>query len=132
MKRQTIGVLAGLVVAAALVTAQVAAQSAQSPQTRQPEVTLTGCLIQGSTPTLFVLDNAKKDPTSRTEPAVSYLVINQIEDVDLTQYLNHQVSITGRAELKVVPERPRTEKDLPTFTATAIADVSETCSATGR
>ena len=132
MKRQTIGVCAGLAMAAALVTAQVAAQSAQNPQTKPAEITLTGCLIQGSTPTLFVFDNAKKDPASKTEPGVSYLVINQIEDVDLTQYVNHQVRLTGRAEMKVVPERPPTEKDLPTFTATEIVDVSSTCAATGQ
>jgi hypothetical protein len=133
MKRHTIAVFVGLVGAAALVSAQAAAQSAQRPQTVKPvEITVTGCLVQGSTPTIFVLDKAKKDPASRTERAVSYVVINQIEDMDLTQFLNHQVLVTGTPDLRVTPERPRSEKELPTFTATAIADVSDTCAEPGR
>ena len=136
MKRQPIGVFASLLVAAALVTTQVAAQSAQEAQAAQAqkpaEVTLTGCLIQGSTPAIFVLDKAKKDPASRTEQAQSYVVVSKVEDMDLTQLLNHQVRITGTPDVKVVPERPRTEKELPSFTATAIVDVADTCAQPSR
>ena len=90
MKRQTIGVFTSLAVAAILVTAQVSAQSTppqpqQPQQEKQMEVTLTGCLIQGSGPTVFVLDKAKKNPTDRDEAGQSFVVVSKVEDVDLTK-----------------------------------------------
>ena len=128
MNRQTIGVCASLVVAAALIGTQVAAQTAgqagqaqaqaQAQAQKPAEVTLTGCLIQGSTPTTFVLDKAKKDPASRTEATQSYVVLSKAENVDLTRFLNHQVRITGTPE-KAAPS-PAAEKDMPRLSASAI------------
>lgn len=140
MNRQTIGVFASMFVAAALITTQVSAQAgqaqagqAQEAQAQKPaEVTLTGCLIQGSTPTTFVLDKAKKDPASRTEVAQSFIVISKVEDMDLTRFLNHQVRITGTAAEAKAPANPPAEKDLPKLTASAVVNVADTCASPSR
>ena len=92
MKRQTIGVFASLVVAAALISTQVAAQTGQAGQAqaqaaaqvqKPAEVTLTGCLIQGSSPAVFIFENAKKDAKSTTEKGVSYIVVATSGDMNL-------------------------------------------------
>jgi hypothetical protein len=141
MKRQTIGVFASLVVAAALISTQVTAQTGQAGQAqaqaaaqvqKPAEVTLTGCLIQGSTPTTFVLDKAKKDPASRTETTVSYVLISKVENMDLTRFLNHQVRVTGAPDPKAPPANPAAEKDLPRLTASAIVNVADTCASPSR
>jgi hypothetical protein len=127
MKRQMFGALASLAVAATLVTAQVNGQEPQQQQ-QTPEVALTGCLIQGSAPTVFILDKARANPENREDPGVSYVLVSQIEDTDLTQFLNHQVRITGTPEPKEMdPEREQTEKDLPKLTAKAIVNIADTC-----
>ena len=133
MKPQTISVLTCVAFAAILATG-LAAQSGQAAQEQKPaEVSLTGCLIQGSAPTVFILDKARKNPQSSTETTQSYLVINQVEDMDLTRFLNHQVRITGAAGPKQpATNRPPAEKDLPTLTATQIVNVADTCSEPGR
>lgn len=129
MKRQITGVLASVAAAVCLVVVNVAAQEAQ---TKKPaEVTLTGCLVQGSTPAVFLLDKAKQDPSSQTEQAKSYVVINKVEDVDLTKMLNHQVRVRGTAG-PAVPTNPAPEKSLPTLTASAVASVADTCATPGR
>jgi hypothetical protein len=101
-------------------------------QKTPPDVTLTGCLVQGSTPAVFLFDNAKKDAKNKDEKGVRYLVLIAGEDLDLRSNLNHEVSMLGRIELKpALPagQKP-TEKDLPTFATRSVTLVSDTCSAT--
>jgi len=103
-------------------------------QKTPPDVTLTGCLIQGSTPSVFLFDNARKDAKSTTEKGVRYLVLISGEDLDLRTHLNHEVAMTGRIELKPAPaagQKP-TEKDLPTFATKNVTMVSDTCTAAGK
>jgi hypothetical protein len=103
-------------------------------QKTPPDVTLTGCLIQGSTPSVFLFDNARKDAKSTTEKGVRYLVLIAGEDLDLRTHLNHEVAMTGRIELKPAPaagQKP-TEKDLPTFATKNVTMVSDTCTAVGK
>ena len=66
-----------------------------------PEVVLTGCLVQGSSPAVFIFDNAKKDPKSAVEKGERYLLRPTIEDVDLRTHLKHQVRITGEVDMRV-------------------------------
>jgi hypothetical protein len=107
-----------------------------------PEVILTGCVVQGSSPTVFSLDNAKKEPSSATEKGVKYLLASVVEDVDLRSHLNHSVRIVGEVDVKVsadpatappvppVPPPPTDpEKMLPKLTAKSVTMVSDTCSA---
>ena len=114
-------------------TGQAGQTPPQTPPTQQqpamPDVTLTGCIIQGSSPTVFIFDNAKKDPKSTTEKGVRYVAVVAAEDVDLRKNLNHQVQLTGQIELKAVPPAGQKveEKDLPRFSAKALTSLSDTC-----
>ena len=115
-----------------------ARQDPTSPQTPQKpavaEITVTGCLVQGSTPAVFIFENVRKDPKSTTEPALKYVVIASTEDLNLRNHLNHQVRISGVPDGKVAP--PTTskveEKDLPRLSAKSVTMVADTCSAPTR
>jgi hypothetical protein len=138
----------------AIMLGTAAAQATQTVQATQvtpatdpqkqmpPEVILTGCVVQGSSPTVFILDNAKKDPASTAEKGVRYLLASVIEDVDLRTHLNHEVRITGEVDAKVsadpvtappvppVPPPPTDlEKALPKLKAKSVTMVSDTCAA---
>ena len=110
-------------------------QTGQTQQTQKPaEVTLTGCIVQGSGPTVFVFENARKDPKSTTEPALKYIVVASTPDLNVREHLNHEVRITGTPDMKVAPPTTQKveEKDLPKLTAKTITVVADTCSAPGR
>jgi hypothetical protein len=115
-------------------TGQTAPQT-QPPPTQQkpamPDVTLTGCIVQGSAPTVFIFDNAKKDPKNTNEKGVRYVAVIAAEDVDLRKNLNHEVQMTGQIELKAAPPAGQKveEKDLPRFSAKALTSLSDTCGA---
>jgi hypothetical protein len=105
-------------------------------QTQKPatqELTLTGCLIQGTAPTVFIFDNAKKDPKSPTEKAVKYVVVASTEDINLRPHLNHEVQIVGVWDGRTAPATGKVEeKDLPRFTAKVVTMVADTCTAAAR
>lgn len=137
-------------VAIALGTAAIEARQATTQTTPQkktpPEVTLTGCIVQGSGPTVFIFDNARKDPDNAVEKGVRYIVVSAAEDLDLRAHLNHQVRIVGEVDLKVAtttttpatppstppvppdPQRPADERTLPKLSAKSVTMVSDTCS----
>jgi hypothetical protein len=161
--KQTVATLAAAV-AIAFGTAAYAVQAPQTPQTPEsqkktpPEVVLTGCVIQGSGPTVFIFDNAKKEANSAVEKGVRYLLVSTVEDVDLRAHLNHEVRIVGEVDIKVSatpatpatppstppttppvttpatrpvppdPQTPADEKTLPKLTAKSVTMVSDTCS----
>lgn len=116
-----------------LVAGLSARQDPTSPQTPQkpavPEVTLTGCLVQGSTPAVFIFENARMDPKSTTEPAVKYVVLASAEDLNLRNHLNHEVRISGLPDGKVAPRTTQKvdEKDLPRLSAKSVTMVADTC-----
>jgi hypothetical protein len=111
-----------------------ARQDPTTPQTPQKpavaEVTLTGCLVQGSTPAVFIFENVRKDPKNTTEPAVKYIVMASTEDLNLRSHLNHQVRIVGLPDAKVAPPTSQKveEKDLPRLSAKSLTLVADTCS----
>ncbi len=121
-----------------LVAGLSARQDPTSPQTPQKpavaEITVTGCLVQGSTPTVFIFENVRKDPKSTTEPAVKYIVVAATEDLNLQDSLNHQVRIVGLPDAKVAPPTTQKveEKDLPKLSAKSLTVVSDTCSSPAR
>jgi hypothetical protein len=123
--------------ALAIVAASLAAQ--QNPQTpptqKEPvDIMLTGCLVQGTTPDVFVFDNAKKDPKSTTEKGERYLIVASSEDLPLRPNLNHEVQLTGKITTKpaLPPGQKPTEKDLSIFTTRSLTVVSDTCGAAKR
>ena len=110
---------------------QTPPSEAQTPQQKAPEVTLTGCIIQGSAPSIFILSGAKKNPDDAKETAVTYFLVADAEDLNLKAHVNHSVRITGVPELKTPPVPPPggkvAEKDLLKFTAKAATMVSDRC-----
>ena len=133
MKATMTAFVAGAVVAMGMTVAQ--AQQAPTEQQKQPpEVILTGCIVQGSSPTVFLFENAKKDPANATDKGLKYLLVATAEDVDLRTHLNHEVRVVGEIDLKVValpvtpPDKPQGESALPKLNAKSITMVSNTCS----
>jgi hypothetical protein len=133
-------VLAMTLGAAGTQATQATPQSTDSQKQMPPEVTLTGCIVQGSSPTVFILDNAKKDPASTTEKGVRYFLASTVEDIDVRAHLNHQVRIVAELDAKVsadpvtlppvppVPPPPtEAEKNLPKLKAKSLTMVSDTC-----
>ena len=131
----------------ALSTATVAAQQQQQqaappqqPQEQQQpkteEVTLTGCVVQGSSPTIFIFDNAKVNPANKDEKGRTFVLIAGAEDLQFKPHLNHQVTFSGKAEIKTLPVVPPGQKakevDLPRLTAVRVTEVSQTCTASLR
>ena len=105
------------------------AAPAQEQKAAAAEVALTGCLVQGSGPAIFVIENAKKDAKSSTEKGVSYIVVASSPDLNLRTHLNHEVTITGQSDGKTAPATGTKfeEKDLPKLTAKNVTMVSNTC-----
>ena len=129
---------AGVALATSIAVAQSApptqTQPPQDPQQKEqkvPEITLTGCVIQGSAPEIFLLSGAKKDPDDTKETGTTYFLVANSGDLNLKAHLNHSVRITGVAELKTPPVPPPggkvEEKDLLKFTAKAATMVSDRC-----
>jgi hypothetical protein len=107
--------------------------AAQDQKPATQEITLTGCLIQGTTPTVFIFDNARKDPKSPTEKPVKYVVVAGAQDLNLRPHLNHEVQIVGVWDGRTAPAAPKVEeKDLPRFTAKSVTMVADTCTPAAR
>jgi hypothetical protein len=151
MMRNFFTVVAAFALAGAVVTAQDPAYPAPQPQPpasppatsqapaatpsdTQQNQTLTGCLTQGSGPTVFILSNARLSSQARTEPGKTY-VVTMTDVGNLRTQLNHEVRITGRAEQKAMPapkpDEKVDEKDMPKLTASAITSIATTCSTAG-
>jgi hypothetical protein len=134
MKRQVVGVLASVLAASALIAAQTGTTPPQSATAKpSSDVTVTGCLTQGSSPAVFILDNARQKPDDKTEKAQSYVVVAAAEDLPFAANLNHEVSVTGSADAKVATPAPAgqkaSEKDMPRFTAKNVTLVADRCTA---
>lgn len=125
-----------LVVCAATVVSLAAYQAQAAPAQKQnpPDLTLTGCLVQGSSASVYLFDNAKRDPKSQTEKGARYLVVINAEDLPLRQNLNHEVEMTGSIELKAPPPpgQKAEEKDLSLFKTKSVTSVSDTCTAVAK
>ena len=152
MTRQLIGIAASLSLATSLVAVQAAQQQQTPPPTQQqqqremPDVRLTGCVTQGSGPTVFLLSNAKRNAEDTTEEGKTYVLVADAaegEDIEFRSHLNHEVTITGRIDQMAVAQPQRTpptpptpptgqqkvdEKTLPKLSAKAVTTVADTCS----
>ena len=114
-----------------------AAAQPQEPQGSADEKTFTGCLLQGSGPNIFILDNAKLSTEAKTAKGQSYVLEITAPPDKIKSVLNHSVTIVGIADAKVSSPAPvdaasgqkRNESDLPKLTAKRISPTSETCSA---
>jgi hypothetical protein len=120
--------------AVCLVAGAVSAGAQQQQQTpppqppEQPQITLSGCLTQGSMPSIFILENAKPATGTTQETGTRYLVVTETKDIDLLAHLNHEVQLTGASEGVIPPpEKPAEEKDLPKLRVRALEMLSNTC-----
>ncbi|HUR20577.1 MAG TPA: hypothetical protein VMZ90_07200 [Vicinamibacterales bacterium] len=141
--KATLTTLAVVLAGALAAAAGQATQTSQPPvplRQTTPDVVLTGCIVQGSSSTVFIFDRAKKEPNSAVEKGLRYLLTSVVEDIDLRTHLNHEVRITGVMDLRVsaMPERepvagdlkgPANERTLPRLVARSITKVSDTCPA---
>ena len=120
-----------LFAALAIVAAQELPRQQQPTQkTDPPELTLTGCLVQGSSPAVFIFQNVRRNPKDAAEPAVKYMLVAGTEDLNFRAHVNHEVLITGKPDKQIAPRSDQKveEKDLPKLTASALVMVSNTCS----
>jgi hypothetical protein len=134
-------------VAVLLFTLGCAHGQAEQPTPQRPalvpnqssDVQLTGCIVQGSSPAIFLLANGKKDPKDAAEQAAKYFISPASPDVNLKAHLKHLVRITATPDLKVsampigepIPpsaERPGEERTLPRLIIKTVTMVSEKCS----
>ena len=135
------------VVVVLLFTLGCAHSQAQSDaQVRQPvlqpispsAIELTGGIVQGSSPAIFLLDNGKKDPKDKTEEGRKYF-LSSATDLDLKAHLKHSVRITATEDFNVskmpvrepVPpstDRSGEERTLPRLIIKSVTMVSEKCS----
>lgn len=148
MKRNLLGMLVAIAMATPLVAAQQQQQTAppqttttaqattptQDPQKVNPkDITLTGCVIQGSAPTVFLLDNARVNTQDPAEKGRTFVIVPATEDLNISTHLDHEVTITGKAEDKVLPTpKPGEkvdEKDLPKLQASSLTMVADRCTA---
>ena len=111
----------------------------QPPQTpTQPasqkltDVELTGCLVQGSGPTVFVIENAKTEAQTEAEKGKSFVLLSGAEKIEFTPHLNKKVKISGSVDNTSVKAMPPAgqrieEKDLPRLTVKSVVHVADTC-----
>jgi hypothetical protein len=150
MKRHVLSVTVASMFATALIAAQGTSQQQQQQQQQQreqqrgQEVTLTGCVTQGSSPTVFLFEGSREgaqgaagsaqQQQQRAAEKKSYVLVAGTEDLQLKNHLNHEVRITGMAENKTPPTPPAgqkvEEKDLPKLTAKSITMVADRCTTT--
>jgi hypothetical protein len=103
------------------------------------DITVTGCLIQGSGPTVFVLEDAKMSTAPAGDKGKSYVIVVS-GAADLKPHLNHQVRIVGAegAAIKVTPGpggqaqvevKAAGEASFPRLNARTVTMVANTCPA---
>jgi hypothetical protein len=111
-------------------TAPVAGQETQVQ--KYQEVSLTGCLVQGTGPDVFILENAKADPRDTSQKGWTYVLASGAAAVSFREHLNNEVRVDGTAEMKMPPSPAAgesvKESDLPKLKATKIVHVATTCS----
>jgi hypothetical protein len=121
-----------------MIALAAAEQATNTPAEQLPktiDVTVTGCVIQGTDPKTFLLDNARMNPKDSREAAKRYWLASEVEDMPMKDLVNHEVTATGvvvaRADVRPLPNPP-TEKDLPVLTAKSIATIADRCINAGR
>ena len=162
MRRDIFSLLAAVTIAGTAAFAQNPASQTPSEQPRTtvtvqtpaatsaaPDATLTGCLIQGSGPNVYILENAKASAAVASDKGKSYvLTVAPSATVDFRSQLNHQVRIVGlsadgsKSAVVVSPGEPASpaasatvvkieEKDMPRFSTRTITSIGDTCVAVG-
>jgi len=115
-----------------LATPAAPAQDQKTP----PDVTLMGCLIQGSGPAVFLLDNARPTNEDPKTAGKTYVLATTMTEVDFKSHVSHEVTITGTVDEKIAPVPPPgqkvPEKDLSKLWAKNLSMVADKCTPTPR
>jgi hypothetical protein len=160
MTRNVYSVLAAVAVVGTIVSAQSPAPASQDPavtvQVQQPsasssdekDATLIGCLVQGSGPNVFIIENAKTASASASDKGKSYVlaVAPGATSIDLRTQVNRQVRVVGITEDGAVTVAPSSEvarssttietpaatvkieeKDMPKLSVKTVARLGDTC-----
>lgn len=139
MKRNLLGFIVAMALATPLVAQQQQQQTPPNPQTTPDQkqqqtpkdISLTGCIVQGSQPTVFLLDNARVNAQDPNEKGKTFLIVESAQDLNVKAHLDHEVTITGKAEDKTPPTPPEgqkvAEKDLPKLQAASLTMVADRC-----
>ena len=151
MKRALIGSVSALLFSA-VISAQGTAQQTPPPppptppQQAQPqtqaepkaqELTLVGCVSQGTSSDVFIFEDAL-DPAKKDQKPQTFRIVSTGEGMDFTPHLNHKVQVIGTVAAAKTPPTPPVagqkvdEKDLPVFTVKTVSMVATTCSAAGQ
>lgn len=123
-----ISALAVCVLAGAASTGAQQQQQQTPPPPERQEITVSGCLAQGSMPSVFILENAKSPTGTTQETSARYVVVAESKTVDLLKHVNNEVQLKGAPEGVIPPpEKQRDEKSLPRLRASALMLISNTC-----
>ena len=107
-----------------------APQAADQSSKDSDEKTLTGCLVQGSGPNVFIFENAKLATDAKNAKGERYVLEITAPPDQIKSVINTQVRIVGKAETKAASApagQKLGEADLPKLTATRITRVSDRC-----
>jgi hypothetical protein len=119
--------LAGVMVVTLRARTERGALSQQPPATAT--ATLTGCLRQGSTATVFILRGASA--TGQSEPPGDRLIVSPASGVALAEHLNQRVSVSGSVWRSGGPAAPAgantVERALPRLEARTLQVVADKC-----
>ena len=131
MKKYLVTLVVCLAVAAGL-AASATVSGREQKSMNYKEVSLTGCLVQGSGPSVFILQNAKADPRDSSEKGRSYLLAGGSVYISFREHLNDEVRIDGSAEQKDSPAQSAgqsvREADMPKLKVTKVTHIATTCS----
>jgi hypothetical protein len=118
--------------------AQAPSPAAAPDQKDSDDTTLKGCLVQGSAPNVYILENAKLATDSSSAKGERYVVEIGAKPEQIQQILNSQVEVSGKAEEKAAAagaekkdDKKADESSLPKLTAKRISRVAATCPAAG-
>jgi hypothetical protein len=116
--------------------------SAQPSQAAEPnrddadDTTLKGCLVQGSGPNVFILDNAKPSSAADTSKGERYILEISATPEQLKPVMNSHVEVNGTAKkaekadaAPAAAGQDASEAALPKLTAKRITRIAETCPA---
>ena len=109
----------------------------QTPQDQKAaEVTLVGCVVQGTSASVYIFENAV-DPTVKESKPQTFKLASSGEEMDFQSHLNHKVQLVGSLTPRTPPAPPAAgqkiaEKDLQVFTVKTVTPVATTCSAAGQ
>src|SRR5262245_36213105 len=102
MKRHILGLIVAMALATPLVAQQQQTPPPQTPPDQQQkekpspkDITLTGCVVQGSQPTIFLLDNARVNPQDPNEKGRTYFIVESAQDLNVKSHLDHEVTLSG-------------------------------------